>query len=216
ALCDGRLDAADALARRSHEWSRLLTGRDASGVYGMQMFGVRREQGRLAELAPVIRILAGQRGSTGPWRPGLVAVLVELGMEAEARRELARVRAEGLQGFRESLWLASLTFLTDACTALRDEATAVADASALPALLARIRTLGASAPAAALPDGLSAREVQILGLVARGLSNREIGGTLSISEHTAANHIRSILRKTGCANRTEAASYAHRHRLASI
>ena len=33
-----------------------------------------------------------------------------------------------------------------------------------------------------------------------------------ISEHTAANHIRSILRKTGCANRTEAASYAHRHR----
>ena len=37
----------------------------------------------------------------------------------------------------------------------------------------------------------------------------EIGRTLHISEHTAANHIRSILRKTGCANRTEAASYAH-------
>ena len=36
---------------------------------------------------------------------------------------------------------------------------------------------------------------------------------LFISEHTAANHIRSILRKTGCANRTEAASYAHRHGL---
>jgi DNA-binding NarL/FixJ family response regulator len=49
--------------------------------------------------------------------------------------------------------------------------------------------------------------------VARGLSNREIGGTLNISEHTAANHIRSILRKTGCANRTQAASYAHRHGL---
>ena len=55
--------------------------------------------------------------------------------------------------------------------------------------------------------------MQILGLVAKGLSNREIGGTLFISEHTAANHIRSILRKTGCANRTEAASYAHRHGL---
>jgi DNA-binding NarL/FixJ family response regulator len=55
--------------------------------------------------------------------------------------------------------------------------------------------------------------VQILGLVARGLSNREIGTTLHISEHTAANHIRSILRKTGCANRTQAASYAHRHGL---
>jgi DNA-binding NarL/FixJ family response regulator len=56
--------------------------------------------------------------------------------------------------------------------------------------------------------------VQILGLVVRGLSNREIGKTLLISEHTAANHIRSILRKSGCANRTEAASYAHRHGLA--
>jgi DNA-binding NarL/FixJ family response regulator len=55
--------------------------------------------------------------------------------------------------------------------------------------------------------------VQILQLVARGLSNRQIGLELFISEHTAANHIRSILRKTGCANRTEAASYAHRHAL---
>jgi DNA-binding CsgD family transcriptional regulator len=36
---------------------------------------------------------------------------------------------------------------------------------------------------------------------------------LFISEHTAANHIRSILRKTGCANRTDAAAYAHRHGL---
>jgi len=72
------------------------------------------------------------------------------------------------------------------------------------------------APVSGPPDGLSPREVQILALIARGLSNREIGRTLSISEHTAANHIRSILRKTGCSNRTEAASYAHRHRLASI
>ena len=36
-----------------------------------------------------------------------------------------------------------------------------------------------------------------------------------ISEHTAANHVRSILRKTGCANRTEAAAYAHRNGLPS-
>ena len=67
--------------------------------------------------------------------------------------------------------------------------------------------------AAEPPDGLSYREVQILGLVAEGMSNREIGAALFISEHTAANHIRSILRKTRCGNRTEAASYAHRHGL---
>jgi DNA-binding NarL/FixJ family response regulator len=42
------------------------------------------------------------------------------------------------------------------------------------------------------------------------MSNREIGAALVVSEHTAANHVRSILRKTGCANRTEAAAYAFR------
>ena len=309
ALSDGKLEAAEAIAQRSHESSRLLTGRDASGVYGIQMFSVRREQGRLPELAPVIRILARNEERAGPWLPGLVSVLVELGMEAEARRELSRVASDGLDRYRESLWVASLTYLTDAAAALGDETTAAlvypeleplaganvmighlvtyygaadrylgmlastlgeweraelhferalelnrrmgartwlahtayeyarmllargsgegdrvgtllgeasthAERIGMAALLGRIRALGPTAPPAALPDGLSSREVQILALVARGLSNREIGTALFISEHTAANHIRSILRKSGCANRTEAASYAHRHGLA--
>jgi DNA-binding NarL/FixJ family response regulator len=97
----------------------------------------------------------------------------------------------------------------EAAAELLDEAAALAGGGRLPALLGRVRALGSAAP----PDGLSWREVQILGLVVRGLSNREIGGRLSISEHTAANHIRSILRKTGSTNRTQAASYAHRHGL---
>jgi DNA-binding CsgD family transcriptional regulator len=96
---------------------------------------------------------------------------------------------------------------------LLGEAAALAERVGMPALLSRVRALGSSAPAKRHPDELSAREVEILTLVARGLSNREIGATLFISEHTAANHIRSILRKTRCANRTEAASYAHRHGL---
>ncbi len=85
----------------------------------------------------------------------------------------------------------------------------------MPTLLAKIQSLSAPPPGALLPDGLSPREAQILKLVAQGLSNSQVGAALSISEHTAANHVRSILRKTGCANRTEAASYAHRHGLAS-
>src|SRR3954454_9108156 len=301
ALCDGRLDEADALAQRSHEWGRVLTGRDASGSYGIQMFGIRREQGRLAALAPVVRMLAARPYGGWQWRPGLVAVLVELGMQSVARRELARVRADGLGALRESLWVASLTFLADASAALGDEAMAAllypeleplgggsvvigqlvacygaadrhlgmlaatlgewdraeehfecatelnrgtgmltwlghtliaharariarGDRAGAQPLLAEAAELALrtgvpalrpppSPVAAQLPDGLSAREVQILALVARGLSNREIGGRLSISEHTAANHIRSILRKTGCTNRTQATSYAHRQGL---
>jgi len=97
---------------------------------------------------------------------------------------------------------------------LLQDADKLAASIGMAALRTRIKALGAPAgPPAALPDELSAREAQILKLVAHGLSNRQIGAELFISEHTAATHIRSILRKTGCANRTEAASYAHRHAL---
>ena len=85
------------------------------------MFSVRREQGRLGELAPVVRLLGGRGRALAP---GLASVLAELGMESEARRELARVAREGLDAFRASLWLASLTYLSDACAAVGDEATA--------------------------------------------------------------------------------------------
>src|SRR5207244_2144391 len=110
--------AAQAAAMRSHEWSRLLTGRDASGVHGIQMFSLRREQGRLAELAPVARMLAGS--GSAAWRPGLAALLAELGMAAEAQRELTRASEEELELHRRSLWLAALSFLTDATAALGD------------------------------------------------------------------------------------------------
>ena len=109
ALSDGHLDAAEAMAGRSEVAGRMLTGRDASGTYGIQMFSLRREQGRLAELASVIRILVAGERDRSPWRPGLASLLVELGMDSAAKSELARIASEGLDAFRASLWLPSLT-----------------------------------------------------------------------------------------------------------
>jgi DNA-binding NarL/FixJ family response regulator len=68
-------------------------------------------------------------------------------------------------------------------------------------------------PVRSPPDGLSEREVEVLRLVATGLSNRQIGERLFISANTAANHVRSILQKTGSANRAEATAYAARRGL---
>lgn len=80
-----------------------------------------------------------------------------------------------------------------------------------------LRELGlgpsAGTPSRSFPDGLTPREVQVLRLVAEGLSNREIGERLFISQNTAANHVRSILMKIGAPNRTRAAIYAARHDL---
>jgi DNA-binding CsgD family transcriptional regulator len=60
------------------------------------------------------------------------------------------------------------------------------------------------------PDaaGLTPREIVVLRLLAAGSSNREIASSLKISENTAANHVRSILLKTGTANRTQVAMLA--------
>jgi DNA-binding NarL/FixJ family response regulator len=69
------------------------------------------------------------------------------------------------------------------------------------------------APAQNYPDGLTSREIEVLQLLAIGRSNKNISAVLSISLSTVATHVRSILNKTGCANRTEAAGYANRNQL---
>jgi non-specific serine/threonine protein kinase len=65
----------------------------------------------------------------------------------------------------------------------------------------------------AFPDGLSNREVEVAVLLVEGLTNREIGERLFISAKTVANHVQSILNKTGSGNRAEAAAYVIRNGL---
>jgi two-component system NarL family response regulator len=55
---------------------------------------------------------------------------------------------------------------------------------------------------------LTGRELEVLGLIVRGQSNKEIGGSLSISEATVKTHINSILGKMGVTDRTQAATTA--------
>jgi two-component system, NarL family, response regulator DevR len=73
---------------------------------------------------------------------------------------------------------------------------------------------GADVEAAAAPadaeNALSERETAVLEAVARGLSNREIGRQLWISEQTVKFHLRNVYRKLGISSRTEAARYAYR------
>jgi two-component system, NarL family, response regulator LiaR len=66
------------------------------------------------------------------------------------------------------------------------------------------------------PDPLSERELEVLKLVARGLTNQEIADTLIIGERTVGNHISSILSKLHLANRTQAALYALREGIATL
>jgi two-component system NarL family response regulator len=80
-------------------------------------------------------------------------------------------------------------------------------------VLGRLRRTGADAQPAEPVEPLSARELDVLRLVARGMENAEIARELNISPRTAKNHVSSILAKLGLPSRVQAAIYAVRREL---
>jgi DNA-binding CsgD family transcriptional regulator len=108
-----------------------------------------------------------------------------------------------------------------ACRALGDEESAALE---LEAARDTFLELGASPDLARLdapagvgsdrdPHGLTAREVEVLRLVAGGSSNREVAEALVVSEHTVARHLQNIYAKLGVSSRTAASAFAFSKKL---
>jgi DNA-binding CsgD family transcriptional regulator len=312
ALMRGELAEAERLIVRS---MTLLRGMPANeDMLSVLIFTLRREQGRLAELQPVMSAFLHQSTAGAVWRPGLALLYLEVCQRDAARIEFEQMAAQGFAAIlRDGRWLLCMVYLSEVCAALSDAVRAdelyrlllpyagrnivggrlICFGSAdrylgllctamsgwteaerhFDAALTMNSRIGAHAPlahtkhdyaamllargaagdrqrAAALlqdsldsarqlgmrgleerasariaqssgapaatdtNDDLTSREIEVLQLLAIGRSNADIALVLAISLNTVATHVRNILAKTGCANRTEAAGYAMRHGLA--
>lgn len=175
--------------------------------------------------------VAGLAAGTGlPWLQGLAAhaagaVLLAEGAARDALAELRRA-ARAWQELGVPYEAARVRVLIGlACRDLGDADAAELD---LDAARAAFRALGAVPDAdrvdalAARPApagarcGLTAREVEVLRLVAAGLSNRRIAAELVLSEKTVARHVSNILGKLGLPSRAAATAYAYEHRLVGV
>ncbi|MEY2513317.1 MAG: hypothetical protein QOJ89_675, partial [bacterium] len=112
----------------------------------------------------------------------------------QARLEQLRARAEARLGAdAERAWAEGLALGIDAAVGL---------------------ALGTAGPRAPAPGGLSARELEVAGLVADGLSNKAIAAHLQLSIRTVESHVRHALAKASLDNRTQLATWARAHSVA--
>jgi predicted ATPase/DNA-binding CsgD family transcriptional regulator len=120
-LLEGKWQAAEQMAYQSLTLGRRLQGQDPAGTFGIQMFTIRREQGRLREIEPVLRSFVQRHSLASAWRPGLALLYSELGLEHEARDVFERLAADDFTGIpSDTLWANCITYLAEVCAFLRD------------------------------------------------------------------------------------------------
>jgi DNA-binding CsgD family transcriptional regulator len=120
-LLEGRWQEAEQMAYQSLTLGRRLQGQDPTGTFGIQMFTIRREQGRLREIEPVLRSFVQRHSLASTWRPGLALLYSELGLEHEARDVFERLAADDFTDIpRDTLWASCITYLAEVCAFLRD------------------------------------------------------------------------------------------------
>jgi tetratricopeptide (TPR) repeat protein len=125
AILEGRYGEGEALAREALEAGQRVRRDSAEGIFGMQMFTIRRDQGRLRELAGALTAFTRERPMSATWRPGLALMYAELGRAAEARSELHHLARDDYAAIpRDVLWPCCLAYLIEVADFLQDTAQA--------------------------------------------------------------------------------------------
>jgi len=116
----GRFADAEQLALETLALGERLQLESAEGVFGMQMFTLRREQGKVHEVAPIVEMFV-QEHSRSSWKPGLALMYTELGLTDKAHALFNELAAnEFIDIPQDDVWAASITFLVEVCASLGD------------------------------------------------------------------------------------------------
>lgn len=192
---DAALEGAEELARIADRAERERPGRAAVP----RARALAAEGTALCAAGEASRAVAALRDASLAWH--------DLGMpylEARARAVLGRCYAA--LGDDEAAVLE-----VDAARTAFERLGAAPDLAALPTSPGGTTMAAAHAPSSAGP--LTEREVEVMRLVAEGLTNRAIANRLVLSEKTVARHLANIYAKLGIASRAAATAYAYDHRL---
>ncbi|MDP9283674.1 MAG: AAA family ATPase, partial [Actinomycetota bacterium] len=126
ALLEGRFEEAEQLIAESRSVGERAQSWNAAVTYGLQLYLLRREQGRLDEVAEPVRQARAKYPTYPIWRCTLVSMLAELGSTVEARAEFEVLAADRFTGLPfDEEWTVSLCFLAEAAARL-DERDAAA------------------------------------------------------------------------------------------
>jgi predicted ATPase/class 3 adenylate cyclase len=120
AILIGEFTEAARLAGETLDSDHGIDGAVASGVYGVQMFTIRREQGRLAEVAPILKRFIDENPRDRAWRPGLALIASDLGFIEPARKAFDDLAAAGFEFPIDAKRNLILSYLAEVCVRLGD------------------------------------------------------------------------------------------------
>jgi tetratricopeptide (TPR) repeat protein len=164
AILVGDFAMAERKSQESLEMAESIDAKFAAGVYGMQMFTIRREQGRLAEVALLLKRFVDEHREDATWRPGLMLIASDLGFDEQARHQLDRLAEPESDVPMDSKRLVTLTYLAEVAARLRESG----HAERVYALLLPFRDQVVTVPAFTLCCGSAAR---YLGMLANALGD---------------------------------------------
>ena len=180
AIWEGDFVQGEALALEAFEYGKRMQAPYALGCYGAQMFQIRRDQGRLKELVPLLRAQVEAFPTMAVWRAGLAVAYADIDDVASAQAELDRITDRDLSNLKYDLnWFPLVTLLASVSVRLEDQPRCAR-------LYRLIESMEAGlVPAGAITAALGVRD-ESLGQLMLAAGNAE----------RAAEHFRAALRFT--------------------